>query len=101
MGSTTLSGDITEGSIRKLGATVSWSTTTSGSLENTVAHDLARRIHRAHAALFQRQVDPGIIVRGCSALMLGADQLGPRFSHHPSEGQAPNQPLPLEAHYGI
>jgi hypothetical protein len=32
--------------------------------------------------------------------MLGADQLDPR-SHHPSEGQAPNQPLPLEAHYGI
>jgi hypothetical protein len=50
-----------------------------------LAHDPPRGVHHAHAALFQRHVDPGIMVHGCPSMMLGADHLGPRPSHHHSE----------------
>jgi hypothetical protein len=41
--------------------------------------DPAGGIHHAHAAPFQRDVDPGIVLHGCPSLMLGADPLGPRM----------------------
>ena len=35
-------------------------------------------VDHAHAALFQRHVDPDIVLHGCPSMMLGADPLGPR-----------------------
>ena len=49
-------------------------------------------IHHAHAALFQRHVDPGIMLHGCPSMMPGADPFGPRTHHH-SEGQPPSRSL--------
>ena len=57
-----------------------------------LAHDLARRVDHAHAAPFQRDVDPGIVLHGCPSMMPGADPLGPRTHHH-SEGQPPRRSL--------
>jgi hypothetical protein len=57
-------------------------------------------VHHAHAALFQRHVDPGIMLHGCPSRMLGADPFGPRSHHHP-EGQPPTRHASAQAHYGI
>jgi hypothetical protein len=37
-------------------------------------------IHHAHAALFQRHVDPGIMLHGCPSRMLGADPFRTPFT---------------------
>ena len=63
-------------------------------------HDPPGSIHHAHAALFQRHVDPGIMHPWLSLETLGADPLGPR-SHHHSEGQPPRRHVLAQAHYGI
>ena len=64
--------------------------------------NLPARVHHAHAAVFQLHVDPGVVLHGCSLLMLGAEILGPRFIHHHSQGTAHSaRQLPAEAHYGI
>ena len=62
--------------------------------------DPSGAIHHAHAALFQRHVDPGIMLHGCPSTMLGADPFGPRSHHHP-EGQPPAWHASAQAHYGI
>src|SRR5712691_10765280 len=57
-------------------------------------------IHHAHAAQFQRHVDPGKMLHDCPPMMLGADQLGPRFT--PSLWRTVTPPgILAEAHYGI
>src|SRR3954451_6745982 len=43
-----------------------------------LAHDPARRVDHAHAAPFQGDVDPGIVLHGCPSMMPGADPFGPR-----------------------
>ena len=68
-------------------------TSASGSLGHLgLADDPPGRIDHAHAALFQRHVDPGIMLHGCPSMMPGADPLGPRTHHH-SEGQPPRRSL--------
>src|SRR3712207_1467373 len=56
-----------------------------------LADDPTRGVHHAHAAVFQRHVDPSIMVHGCASMMLGADPLGPRSTPSLSEGQPPRQ----------
>ena len=63
-----------------------------------LADDPARRVDHAHAAPFQRDVDPGIVLHGCPSMMPGADPLGPRTHHH-SEGQPPRRSPPAQARY--
>src|SRR5215212_6358735 len=65
-----------------------------------LTHDPPRRVDHAHAAPFQRDVDPGKMLHGCPSMMLGADPLGPRYT--PSLwGQSPCRLPPAQAHYGI
>jgi hypothetical protein len=59
-----------------------------------LAHDPAGGIDHAHTAVFQRDVDPSIVLHGCPSMMPGADPFGPRFTHHHSEGQPPFRLLP-------
>jgi hypothetical protein len=65
-----------------------------------LADDPAGGVDHAHAAPFQGDVDPGIVVHGCPSTMFGADPFGPR-SHPHSEGQPPRRSAPAQAHYGI
>ena len=55
-----------------------------------LADDPPGRIDHAHAAPFQRDVDPGIVLHGCPSMMPGADPFGPRTHHH-SGGQPPRR----------
>ncbi len=65
-----------------------------------LTHNPPRRVDHAHAAPFQRDVDPGIVLHGCPSMMPGADPLGPRYT--PSLwGQPPRRLPPAQAHYGI
>src|ERR671913_1687939 len=65
-----------------------------------LANDPAAAVDHAHAAQFQRHVDPGIMLHGCPSMMPGADPFGPRTRHH-FEGQPPRQSEPAWARYGI
>ena len=65
-----------------------------------LAHDPAGGIHHAHAAPFQGDIDPGMVLHGCPSLMPGADPLGPRPRHH-SEGQPPRRSPLAQARYRI
>ena len=59
------------------------------------ADDPARPVDHAHAAPFQRDVDPGIVLHGCPSMMPGADPFGPRSRHH-SGGQPPRRVSPAQ-----
>ena len=60
-----------------------------------LAHDPPRGVHHAHAAQFQRDVDPGIVLHGRPSMMLGAGpRARPRPRHHQSEGRPPSPPTP-------
>ena len=41
-----------------------------------------------------RTSNPSIVLHGCPSMMPGADPLGPRSTHHHSEGQPPFRLLP-------
>ena len=56
-----------------------------------LTHNPPRRVDHAHAAPFQRDVDPGKVLHGCSPMMPGADPFGPRYT--PSLWGQP--PLPV------
>ena len=71
-----------------------------GLLDTCLADDPARPVDHAHAAPFQGDVDPGIVLHGCPSSMPGADPFGPRTHHH-SEGQPPRRSPPAQARYRI
>src|SRR5437762_465162 len=55
-----------------------------------LAHDLAEAIHHAHAAVFQRHVDPGEILHHCAPCCLEPTN-SDSASHHHSGGQSPRR----------
>ena len=56
-------------------------TSASGSLATFASRTIRPvGVDHAHAAPFQRHVDPGIVLHGCPSMMPGADPFGPRYT---------------------
>jgi hypothetical protein len=64
----------TSGRLRPLRKVIS----ASGSLATFASRTIRPVASTTHTLLCSNDVDPGIVIHGCSSMMLGADHVGPR-----------------------